>query len=225
MGQIKRIIKETLILESFDSPLKNFHKEDDFNYIVYEDDIKAYVTFTLKFNNNRLIDFPSIKNGEIDTYYEVSWIFDEHTERSGYNWKRVTASIFNILDDFIRVNNPKLISFSSQYETGKVYFNQYFLDVLKKLFNQNFIIMAYSEDISDVVFLIKKEYSTLLEDNIKKHMERCGTNAKETTDIYFYPHKLKKTSKGISKNNIIKEQKERVFYKQKFLKGIKKINF
>jgi hypothetical protein len=221
---IRRIIKETLIQESFDSPLKNFYKKDDFNYVVYEDDVKAYVTITLKFNNNKLVDFPSIKNDKIDVYYEVSWVFDEDTERSPYNWKRVTSSLFNVLDDFIRVNNPRLISFSSQYETGKVYFNQYFLDTLKKLFGQNFIIMAYSSDISDVVFLIKKEYSTLLEDNIKKHMEQCGTNIEETMNMYFYPHKLKRVSKGINRNNIIKEQRERILYKQKFLRGIKKTN-
>jgi hypothetical protein len=221
---IRRILKETLIQESFDSPLKNFNKKDDFNYVVYEGDIKAYVTITLRFNNNKLVDFPSIKNDEIDVYYEVSWVFDEDTERSPYNWKRVTASLFNVLDDFIRVINPKLISFSSQYETSKVYFNQYFLDTLKKLFGQNFIVIAYSGDISDVVFLIKKEHSTLLEDNIKKHMEQCGTDIKQTKDIYFYPHKLKRTSKGINRNNIIKEQRERILYKQKFLKGIKKTN-
>jgi hypothetical protein len=42
--------------------------------------------------------------------------------------------------------------------------------------------------------------------------------------MYFYPHKLKRVSKGINRNNIIKEQRERILYKQKFLRGIKKTN-
>lgn len=200
--------------ESFDR-LKNINKNNSMEYLVYEDDIRAKIRFNLEFNNGDLDKFYDIKSDLIKNYYNIVWNFIDGTIANKLNWMRVTATVFIVLDKFIREFKPILIEFTDDKGTDKVYYKPNFLNKLRSLF-PDYDIVDYSH--KNRVFMIKKDYSNVRNKTIDKNMDNNNFESlNECIKYYLYPHKNKHLFTGIKKNDIRKEQVQRIINKLRYL--------
>lgn len=205
--------------ESFDKTLKNIEKLDSMTYLVHEDNVRATISYRLEFiNNPDLIKILNLKTECIKKYYGVNWSFDKSTPKTSENWKLVTASGLKVMDDFIRTMQPNLISFSQnedKTDTAKIYFHPMFEKTLINLFPDYRI---YPSPSLESVFMIKKECSTIKENAVNYSFENRKFDSLHECFIYHvYPHKKKSLSKGIRKNDIRKEQVQRIINKLRYL--------
>jgi len=217
---IQKVISNTWFVkyginESFDKPFLNFTKVNNFEYLVYNGDIEGYFIFRRGHNDGVTLNSCCLIE-KIDTYYDISWRWGDNVPdevKTAANWVRMTASSFNIIDDFIRTVHPLVIKFGSH--TGgnaKIYYNEHFIDKLRTIFGEHFDVFVDKE--MDRTFLVNKEVSQRSLDNIEKR-GRDYTNMSESWNYWKYPKK--RNHRGGIKNDIIKEQIKRVLYKWKYL--------
>lgn len=214
MKEIKKIIKDYLNEEIFDIPFTNIKKEHDQHYIINEDGVIVNFNFKMRFDIENLI---KVKKNEIDFFWEVYWGWDKNMKpelKTPKNWIKVIATSYKILNEFIKDYNPKVIHFGRQTDGNKkVYSNTSFLDKIKTIFGENYIVI--SDDEKENFFLIKKEHSTIYETTIEKRIKYLNETfdiAKQRT-LHPYINELK----GIVKNDFLKEELKRNGYKSKYL--------
>lgn len=215
---IKRILKEYIFTESLDKPFSNVIEKEFTKYFLNEDNVKVNFSFKLEYDL-RLLPPHLIDINKLKFYYEIYWSWDKDMEnqyKTSYNWKRVSATSFKILDMFIRKYNPELIMFKGRHPKMSIIYNyDQFLDVLKNLFYFNYFVKNYD----DKIYIIRKDISNIHKDNIKKMVESddCGETYESAVNQWSYPNRCKKDMKGIYRNRYIKDQKRRIYLKEFFL--------
>jgi len=215
---IKKVLRDYTITESLDKPFKNLKEIEFTRYYLDEDNVKVNFKFKHEFNIHKLplylLDTEKLKN-----YFEISWSWNQDMEngyKTVYNWKRVTATAFKVIDMFLRKYNPELVIFKGRHPKMDIIYNyDQFLEILRNLFYFNYFVKNYD----DKIYIIRKDVSSIYEGHIEKRSEcdDCNETYEESREFWLHPNKRKRNMKGISRNDYIKDQRKRIFLKEFFL--------
>jgi hypothetical protein len=191
--------------EYLDIPLKNMKKLGKYDYIVNEDNIEAKFTFRPK-------HFPDSHPGykyfpkNIDKTYEISWsfAFDVPSNiKNPKNFLRVTATSYKVLNDFIKNEQPNVITFSGLSKGHEsIYYGDTFLKRLKVLFNDEYDVIINKEN--SIIYLINKTISLFKNEAILKRSQQ--TSLQESIIYWKYNHLHPNTPTNIKIKNKIKNK-------------------
>ena len=202
-----QILKE--IQEYMDQPLKNMKKISNTSYNVSEDGIDANIRFKKKYYTvpRPYFDINTVKN-----IYSMEWWWGDTDieNRTPKNFLRILASCYKVLDDFIKVKNPEVISFSGISKGhNSVYFGNTFQKRLKTLFGEKYDITYDETEL--VVYIINKEVSNIKSESINKRSKI--TSLQEATIYWKFNHLHPKTPLNIKiKSKIKKRVLEKIYF-------------
>lgn len=199
--------------ELYDSPL-DFFKSGDFEYkVLLDGDILAIVSFRNQYDIDRApIDH---KKFSISKYWDVNWKWGEISDKlkTTSNFIKVTSTLFKIVYSFISNISPDIISFSGLTESHeRIYSNESFLERWRSLLSEKYNV-SWS---NDRVWIVKKSLSPIDEYKIMNLAEHLSISPSEAYKKIVYPNK--KELKGITRNELIKEQIKRLVLKHLYLK-------
>jgi hypothetical protein len=192
--------------EYLDMPLKNIKKLDDYNFLVYEDDIEAKFNFKHKsfsiFNSSNYSYFPE----DTDKTYEISWSFSmdfPQNKKTSKNFLRILATSYKVLNEFIQNKNPNVITFSGLSKGHEsIYYGDTFLKRLKTLFGDEYDVVINKEN--SIIYIINKTISLVKNEAIYKRSKQ--TNIQESITYWKYPHLHPQTPNNIKIKNKIKNK-------------------
>ena len=199
--------------ELYDSPL-DFFKSGDFEYkILLDGDVLAIVSFRNQYDIDRApIDH---KKFSLSKYWDVSWKWGEISDKlkTTSNFIKVTSTLFKIVYSFISNISPDIISFSGLTESHeRIYSNESFLERWRSLLSEKYNV-SWS---NDRVWIVKKSLSPIDEYKVMNLAEHLSISPSEAYKKIVYPNK--KELKGITKNELIKEQIKILVLKHLYLK-------
>jgi hypothetical protein len=189
--------------EYLDMPLKNIKKIGKYEYNVSEGNIEAKFIIRPKYFSDSHKGhnfFP--KN--IDKTFDISWSFSNEmvqNDKTPQSFLRVTATAYKVLNDFIKNEQPNVISFSGLSKGHEsVYYGDVFLKRLKTLFGDEYDIAADKE--TSIIYIINKTISLIKNESIVKRATQ--TSLKESIIYWKYPNLHPNTPINIKIKNQIK---------------------
>jgi hypothetical protein len=189
--------------EYLDMPLKNIKKIGKYEYNVSEDNIEAKFIIRPKYFSDSHKGhnfFP--KN--TDKTFDISWSFSNEmtqNDKTPQSFLRITATAYKVLNDFIKNEQPNVISFfglSKGHES--VYYGDVFLKRLKMLFGDEYDIATDKE--ASMIYIINKTISLIKNESIVKRATQ--TSLKESIIYWKYPNLHPNTPINIKIKNQIK---------------------
>ena len=189
--------------EYLDMPLKNIKKIGKYEYNVSEGNIEANFTIRPKYFSDSHKGhnfFP--KN--TDKTFDISWSFSNEmvqNDKTPQSFLRVTATAYKVLNDFIKNEQPNVISFSGLSKGHEsVYYGDVFLKRLKTLFGDEYDIATDKE--ASIIYIINKTISLIKNESIVKRATQ--TSLKESIIYWKYPNLHPNTPINIKIKNQIK---------------------
>jgi hypothetical protein len=189
--------------EYLDMPLKNIKKIGKYEYNVSEDNIEAKFIIRPKYFSDSHKGhnfFP--KN--TDKTFDISWSFSNEmaqNDKTPQSFLRITATAYKVLNDFIKNEQPNVISFSGLSKGHEsVYYGDVFLKRLKMLFGDEYDIATDKE--ASMIYIINKTISLIKNESIVKRATQ--TSLKESIIYWKYPNLHPNTPINIKIKNQIK---------------------
>jgi hypothetical protein len=189
--------------EYLDMPLKNIKKIGKYEYNVSEGNIEAKFIIRPKYFSDSHKGhnfFP--KN--TDKTFDISWSFSNEmvqNDKTPQSFLRVTATAYKVLNDFIKNEQPNVISFSGLSKGHEsIYYGDVFLKRLKILFGDEYDI-ATDKEVS-IIYIINKTISLIKNESIVKRATQ--TSLKESIIYWKYPNLHPNTPINIKIKNQIK---------------------
>lgn len=213
--QLIDIIKEECnILKEVFQVILPYKQERSDKYNIYPTDSDVRLA-ELFFRNtpNRTSEL-KYSNKPIDKYIEIvwEWSFDsEESDQTTTNFLKVTGTVFKIVDEYIKNNNPLVLTFKGM-ESGhdKLYRSGEFVKKWSTLLNQKYDI--YFDDLTDSnnIWFVRKDISVRYDANIEKLMEI--KHITRDTAEKEWKYKRKSNSYGSIKHEQTKSQLRRVVF-------------
>jgi hypothetical protein len=189
--------------EYLDMPLKNIKKIGKYEYNVSEGNIEAKFIIRPKYFSDSHKGhnfFP--KN--TDKTFDISWSFSNEmvqNDKTPQSFLRVTATAYKVLNNFIKNEQPNVISFSGLSKGHEsVYYGDVFLKRLKTLFGDEYDIATDKE--ASIIYIINKTISLIKNESIVKRATQ--TSLKESIIYWKYPNLHPNTPINIKIKNQIK---------------------
>jgi hypothetical protein len=189
--------------EYLDMPLKNIKKIGKYEYNVSEGNIEAKFIIRPKYfsDSHKGHNF-FLKN--TDKTFDISWSFSNEmvqNDKTPQSFLRVTATAYKVLNDFIKNEQPNIISFSGLSKGHEsIYYGDVFLKRLKILFGDEYDI-ATDKEVS-IIYIINKTISLIKNESIVKRATQ--TSLKESIIYWKYPNLHPNTPSNIKITNQIK---------------------
>jgi hypothetical protein len=189
--------------EYLDMPLKNIKKIGKYEYNVSEGNIEAKFIIRPKYfsDSHKGHNF-FLKN--TDKTFDISWSFSNEmvqNDKTPQSFLRVTATAYKVLNDFIKNEQPNIISFSGLSKGHEsIYYGDVFLKRLKILFGDEYDI-ATDKEVS-IIYIINKTISLIKNESIVKRATQ--TSLKESIIYWKYPNLHPNTPINIKIKNQIK---------------------
>jgi hypothetical protein len=189
--------------EYLDMPLKNIKKIGKYEYNVSEGNIEAKFIirpkyFSDSYNGHNF--FP--KNA--DKTFDISWSFSNEmvqNDKTPQSFLRITATAYKVLNDFIKNEQPNVISFSGLSKGHEsIYYGDIFLKRLKMLFGDEYDIATDKE--ASMIYIINKTISLIKNESIVKRATQ--TSLQESIIYWKYPNLHPNTPINIKIKNQIK---------------------
>ena len=197
--------------EYLDKPLNNVKKNNDFDYTVFEDNIKANFIIRPKYFSPSYSAYKYFPENTNKTF-DVSWSFSNEmtqNEKTPQSFLRVTATAYKVLNDFIQNKQPNVIAFSGLSKGHEsVYYGDVFLKRLKVLFGDEYDIVTDKE--ASMIYIIDKSVSLIKDEAIKKRSKI--TSLSESILYWKYPYLHPDTSQNIINKKHIKNQVMKEIY-------------
>lgn len=191
--------------EYLDIPLKNINKIGKYDYIVGEDGIEAKFNIRPKHFSDSHRRHQYFSKG-INKIFEISWLFTDNTQKNKktpQSFLRVTATSYKILEDFIKNEQPNIITFSGLSKGHEsIYYGDTFIKRLKTLFGEEYDVVIDEDD--SVVYIINKTISLLKNESINKRSKQ--TSLQESIIYFKYPHNHPSTPINVKIKNKIKNK-------------------
>ena len=191
------------IQEYLDIPLNNIEKINNFKYKVEGDGIVADFIFRKKYYNlpNPYFDIEKSTNS-----YELEWKWNPDMDEQFKNPKsflRTWASGYQVIYDFLKSNNPQVLSFSGLSKGhDNIYFGETFLKRLKTLLKDEYDIIVDKEE--SILYIINKTFSYIKNEAILKRAKTTSLN--EAIIYWKYPDLHPSTVKNVRIKNKIKQR-------------------
>ena len=203
------------IQEYLDIPLDNLEKTNKFEYRVWGDNIIADFTFRKKYYN---LPNPYFDIGKSKDSYELEWRWNQDMNKQFKNPKsflRTWASGYQVIYDFLKDNNPQVLSFSGLSKGhDNIYFGETFLKRLKTLLKNEYDIIVDKEE--STLYIINKTFSNIKNEVILTRSNLTSLN--EAVIYWKYPDLHPSTSKNVRIKNKIKQRViQNLYFKNKEL--------
>jgi hypothetical protein len=203
------------IQEYLDTPLDNLEKINNFEYQVWGDNIIADFIFRKKYYDlpNPYFDIEKLKDS-----YGLEWNWGKNMDdqfKTPKSFLRTWASGYQVIYDFLKSNNPQVLSFSGLSKGhDNIYFGETFLKRLKALLKDEYDIIVDKEE--SVLYIINKTFSHIKNEVILKRSKTTSIN--EAIIYWKYSDLHPSTPKNIRVKNKIKQRViQNLYFKNKEL--------
>jgi hypothetical protein len=181
--------KQYVLTELFEKDLPIVDKVSKNLYIVTnEDDIEAKYDFRLEIPSRNI--------------WSMNWFFTPNNKnKSPEAWKKVTATSFKVLEDWLQYNKPKSLHISGNTESKTTLYKNY-INKLETLLNNR-----YKIDNSDEHSVVLRSIEEISKPNIKKRMDTLNESYEQS--LYYWQNGDLNSKSKIERWSAIKRKVKR----------------
>lgn len=186
-------------------------KFDPYSYRIVTDKDNRFANFTMNYNFGQAFPSGVIHEDNVGIFYYLEFGCVDLPEEVQVRYK---PSLIKIVDDFIRHNNPSVIIYYTGIASEFKKYSDTFQIVSCVLPNDYALTTTEDDKLGYCYYIAKKELCRFFDSAINKNLACCH-DFELAKKLVF--DQYKRNRKGITRNDMVKEQRKRILYKWKYL--------